>query len=78
MTIISTSKIFFFFTEWRLEEIQKINETRSGPERKAALVGLLEQESYLIGSIERHRIKANKTNKDEHVNKFLDKVRQRP
>eukprot|EP00794_Sanderia_malayensis_P007339 gene7339-8159_t len=59
---------------WRREEIEKINEVHSGPERKAALVGLLEQESYLIASIERHRIKANNENKEKGIKQFLDKA----
>ena len=59
---------------WRREEIEKIDTSKSGPERKAALVGLLEQESYLIASIEKHRIKANKENKENSIKKFLDKV----
>ena len=63
------------FPGWRREEIEKIDSTRAGPERKAALVGLLEQESYLIASIERHRIKANKENKESSIKKFLDTVR---
>ncbi len=60
---------------WRREEVAKIDEAHSGPERKAALVGLLEQESYLIASIERHRIKANHENKESSIKKFLDTVR---
>ena len=63
-----------WFKGWRREEIEKIDASKSGPERKAALVGLLEQESYLIASIERHRIKASKENKESNIKKFLDKV----
>ena len=33
------------FQEWRNEEMALIDELYSGPERKAALVGLLEQEA---------------------------------
>ena len=61
-------------TGWRREEIEKIDTSKSGPERKAALVGLLEQESYLIASIEKHRIKANKENKENGIKTFLDKA----
>ena len=68
------SSAFNLSTGWRREEIAKIDASKSGPERKAALVGLLEQESYLIASIERHRIKANKENKEHSIKKFLDKV----
>ena len=63
-----------FNVEWRKEEMERINEKRSGPERKAALIGLLEQESYLIQSIERHRSNANDTNSKENVKNFLNKV----
>ena len=67
----------FFCKGWRREEIEKIDIAHSGPERKAALVGLLEQESYLIASIERHKIKANKENKESSIKQFLHKVRDR-
>ena len=38
---------FVIFQEWRNEEMALIDELYSGPERKAALVGLLEQEANL-------------------------------
>ena len=65
-------------SEWRKEEVARIEELYSGPERKAALVGLLEQEAYLIASINRHKLVADKENKDKRVKGFLDKVRSRP
>ena len=51
------------FQEWRNEEMALIDELYSGPERKAALVGLLEQEAHLIASIDRHRLVADEENK---------------
>lgn len=51
-----------------------IDELHSGPERKAALVGLLEQEAYLIASIDRHKLVADEENKDKRIKNFLNKV----
>ncbi|XP_065667474.1 IQ motif and ubiquitin-like domain-containing protein isoform X6 [Hydra vulgaris] len=59
--------------KWRKEEILSIDLMHSGSARKAALIGLLEQESYLIQSIERHRINANSENLQEHILLFLKK-----
>ena len=61
-------------TVWRIDELKKINETTSGPERKAALCGLLEQEAQLIASIGRHKILANQENKISSTRKLLDDV----
>ena len=55
--------------------MERINANHSGPERKAALVGLLEQETYLIQSIERHRINADQINEEEFIMKTLEKVK---
>lgn len=52
----------------------RIDELYSGPERKAALVGLLEQEAYLIASIDRHKLVADDENKDKRIKNFLNKV----
>lgn len=60
--------------KWRQEELERINTNHSGPERKAALVGLLEQETYLIQSIEKHRINADQLNQEEHIMKTLEKA----
>ena len=46
----------------------------SGPERKAALACLLEQEAYLIASIGRHKTKADVENKEKRNKQFLNKV----
>ena len=55
--------------------MERINTNHSGAERKAALVGLLEQETYLIQSIERHRINADQINEEEFIMRTLEKVR---
>ena len=52
----------------------RIDELYSGPERKAALVGLLEQEAYLIASIDRHKLAAGEENNDKKIKNFLNKV----
>ena len=62
------------FQEWRNEEMALIDELYSGPERKAALVGLLEQEAHLIASIDRHKLVADEENKDKRIRSFLNKV----
>ena len=64
------------FQEWRNEEMALIDELYSGPERKAALVGLLEQEAHLIASIDRHKLVADEENKDKRIKSFLNKVAQ--
>ena len=51
-----------------------IDELYSGPERKAALVGLLEQEAHLIASIDRHKLVADEENKDKRIKSFLNRV----
>ena len=48
----------------------------SGPERKAALACLLEQEAYLIASIGRHKTKADVENKEKRDKQFLNKVKR--
>ena len=52
----------------------RIDELYSGPERKAALVGLLEQEAHLIASIDRHKLAADEENRDKRIKGFLNKV----
>jgi hypothetical protein len=64
-----------FVTEWRKEEVEHIDATLDGAERKAALCALLEQESQLIASIGRHRIAAGERNYDKAVQAFLEKVK---
>ena len=59
---------------WRLDELERINTTTSGPERKAALCMLLEQEATLIASIGRHKVVADEENQDKQIKQFLDAV----
>ena len=66
------------FQEWRNEEMALIDELYSGPERKAAIVGLLEQEAHLIASIDRHKLVADEENKDKRIKSFLNKVCSQP
>ena len=62
------------FQEWRNEEMALIDKLYSGPERKAALVGLLEQEAHLITSIDRHKLVTDGEDKDKRIKSFLNKV----
>lgn len=57
---------------WRQDELKEINRTTSGPERKAALCALLEQEADLIASIGRHKLVAAENNKEKEAKRFLD------
>ncbi|KAI4873594.1 hypothetical protein NFI96_008799, partial [Prochilodus magdalenae] len=59
--------------KWRQEEVERINASLSGAERKAALCALLEQETQLISSIGRHRIAAEERNREKAVQAFLNK-----
>ncbi|KAI2648293.1 IQ and ubiquitin-like domain-containing protein [Labeo rohita] len=59
--------------KWRMEEVERINVTVSGAERKAALCALLEQETQFISSIERHRMAAGTRNQDKAIQAFLNK-----
>ncbi|XP_062457638.1 IQ and ubiquitin-like domain-containing protein isoform X2 [Rhea pennata] len=61
---------------WRQEEIERINRTLTGTERKAALCGLLEQEAQLIASIGRYKVDADEENRQKAVLHFLDKCAQ--
>lgn len=59
---------------WRQEELEHINATLCGAERKAALCALLEQETQFIVSIEHHRIAAGEKKQEKEVQAFLNKV----
>ena len=59
---------------WRQEELDRINSTTSGAERKAALCGLLEQEAELIAGIGQHRLMAGREAEEKSVHKFLEAV----
>ncbi|KAM8974338.1 IQ motif and ubiquitin-like domain-containing protein [Pelodytes ibericus] len=61
---------------WRKEEIERINQTSDGAERKASLCALLEQETQLIASIGRHKINTDEENKQNAVQHFLSKCCQ--
>ncbi|XP_077117174.1 IQ motif and ubiquitin-like domain-containing protein [Ranitomeya variabilis] len=58
---------------WRKEELERINQTYTGAERKAALCALLEQETQLISSIGRHRIDAGEENQQRAIQNLLNK-----
>ncbi|RMZ94353.1 IQ and ubiquitin-like domain-containing, partial [Brachionus plicatilis] len=62
--------------KWRSEEIEKINATKTGAARKAALAMLVDQEAELIATIERYKIEANKENKDRNIQILLEKMSQ--
>ena len=61
---------------WRQDELNRINQTTSGAEKKAALCMLLEQEAHLIASIGRHKIVANEKGKESGIRNFLEAVRK--
>ncbi|GFR93086.1 IQ and ubiquitin-like domain-containing protein [Elysia marginata] len=60
--------------KWRQEEMERINTTLEGAERKAALCMLLEQETELLSAIERHKNEANLDNRDKRIMQFLEKA----
>ncbi len=60
--------------KWRLEELAKINATKTGAARKAALAMLVDQEAELIATIERYKIEASKENKEKQIQFLLEKV----
>ena len=62
------------FAVWRQDELALINETTTGPERKAALSQLLEKEAQLIASIGRHKIVAGQEVKRKQILAFLNAV----
>ena len=56
---------------WRKDELERINNTTAGPERKAALCMLLEQEATLIASIGRHKVVADVENQDKQLSQAV-------
>lgn len=60
--------------KWRLEELAKINASKTGAARKAALAMLVDQEAELIATIERYKIEASKENKEKQIQQLLDRV----
>jgi len=60
--------------EWRQKELDRINETLSGAERKVALTHLLDEEAQLISCISRRRYGAIEDNKKMSIKTFLNKA----
>uniref|UniRef100_A0A8C6X4U2 IQ motif and ubiquitin domain containing n=1 Tax=Naja naja TaxID=35670 RepID=A0A8C6X4U2_NAJNA len=58
---------------WRKEELEGINNTFTGAERKAALCGLLEKETHLIACIGRHKMNVLEDNHEKAILSFLEK-----
>ncbi|KAM4678088.1 IQ motif and ubiquitin-like domain-containing protein isoform 1-T2 [Discoglossus pictus] len=58
---------------WRKEEVERINQTYTGAERKAALCALLEQETQFIASIGKHKLDANEDNQQKAIRSLLKK-----
>ncbi|XP_053107586.1 IQ and ubiquitin-like domain-containing protein [Hemicordylus capensis] len=58
---------------WRQEEIECIDNTYVGAERKAALCAVLEKEAHLIASIGRHKLNADEENQQKAILSFLEK-----
>ncbi|XP_055506213.1 IQ and ubiquitin-like domain-containing protein isoform X1 [Leucoraja erinacea] len=65
--------LFHALEEWKKEEVRNINQTLTGPERKAALYTLLEEEAKLIASIARHRVDAAKETGPKLIQNLLNK-----
>ncbi|XP_043944700.1 IQ and ubiquitin-like domain-containing protein [Protopterus annectens] len=65
--------LYHALEQWRLEEVERINDTLQGAERKAALCALLEQETQLIASIGRHKLDADIENGVKQVMALLNK-----
>ncbi|CAG5126814.1 unnamed protein product, partial [Candidula unifasciata] len=60
--------------KWRKEELERINSTLSGAERKAAMCMLLDQETELLSAIERHKNEASSDNHISRIMNFLEKA----
>jgi len=60
--------------KWRQEEMERINSTLEGAERKAAMCMLLDQETELLSAIERHKNEANIDNRGKRIASFLEKA----
>ncbi|NWV31345.1 IQUB protein, partial [Grantiella picta] len=61
---------------WMQEETERINQTLTGAERKAALCALLEEETELIACIGMHKINANVENQHKAMLHLLGKCAQ--
>ncbi|CAF0827647.1 unnamed protein product [Adineta steineri] len=62
--------------KWREEEIAKINATKQGAARKAALALLVDEETELLATIDRYKTEAQKYNKEANIQRFLERVAQ--
>ncbi|KAK7499622.1 hypothetical protein BaRGS_00009274, partial [Batillaria attramentaria] len=60
--------------KWRLEELERINTTLTGAERKAALCMLLDQETQLLAAIDRHKLETGTDNRQQRIQDFLNKA----
>ncbi|XP_077981682.1 IQ motif and ubiquitin-like domain-containing protein [Glandiceps talaboti] len=65
--------LYHALEKWRQEELEVIDSTMTGAQRKAALCHLLDQETQLIAAIGRHKIEAGTENKQKRIQRFLDK-----
>lgn len=74
VVIIFIQYIYSISLDWRKEEMERINTTLSGADRKAALCALLEQETMYIASIESHHRAAREKTQGKAVQAFLNKV----
>lgn len=66
--------LFTALEKWRMTEETKIKEQCTGAEEKMAMMELLERETELIASINRHRSKAHDDNKQVKNIKLLEKA----
>ncbi|KAL3853468.1 hypothetical protein ACJMK2_017004 [Sinanodonta woodiana] len=66
--------LYHALEKWRQEELERINNTLTDAERKAALCMLLDQETQLISAIGRHKMEADAENKDKRIQQFLEKA----
>ncbi|XP_061175886.1 IQ and ubiquitin-like domain-containing protein [Saccostrea echinata] len=66
--------LYHALEKWRQEELERINGTSEGAERKAALCMLLDQETQLISAIGRHKLEADSENKEKRIQAFLSKA----
>lgn len=64
----------FVSAVWMQEEMEQINRTLTGAERKAALCALLEEETQLIACIGMHKLDANLKNQQKSILHLLGKV----
>ncbi|CAF0725391.1 unnamed protein product [Rotaria sordida] len=62
--------------KWREEEIAKINATKQGAARKAALALLVDEETELLATIDRYKTEAQKYNKEVNIQRFLERIAQ--